>query len=120
MDIEPAPIAFAGTRRAFLERIGAVGGTAMVLAAMDAWRVPIASAASAPPALRGTGKGKTVVILGAGHAGQVAAFELNKLGYRCIVLEARGFTGGRAQTARRGFTATELGGQTQRCDFAPG
>ncbi|GIL41001.1 flavin monoamine oxidase family protein [Roseiterribacter gracilis] len=108
------------SRRAFLERLGAVGGTAMVMAAMDAWHVPTASAATAPPALTGAGKGKTIVILGAGHAGQVAAFELNKLGYRCIVLEARGFAGGRVQTARRGFTATELGGETQRCDFDPG
>jgi monoamine oxidase len=115
MDLQGTP-----TRRAFLERIGAVGGTAMVLAAMEAWRVPTASAVEAPPALTGSGKGKTIVILGAGHAGQVAAFELNKLGYRCIVLEARGFAGGRAQTARRGFTATELGGETQRCDFDAG
>lgn len=116
MEREPT----APSRRGFLEKIGAIGGSALVMAALDAWQVPVASAADAPPALTGAGKGKTIVILGAGHAGQVAAFELGKLGYTCIVLEARAFAGGRVQTARRGFTATELGGETQRCDFEPG
>src|SRR5579871_3234106 len=97
------------TRRDLLERLGAVGGTAAVFAAMNAFGVPTASATEAPPDLRGSGKGKKVVVLGAGHAGNTSAYELSKLGYDVTVLEARSFAGGRAQSARKGFTAQELG-----------
>jgi monoamine oxidase len=49
----------------------------------------IASTASAPPALSGSGKGKKVLILGAGLAGMTAAYELEKLGYKVQILGAR-------------------------------
>jgi monoamine oxidase len=49
-----------------------------------------------------------------------AAFELEKLGYDCTVLEARSFAGGRCQTARRGFSVKEYGGETQTCGFDEG
>jgi len=108
------------TRRHFLQKLAAVGGTGAVLAAMNAFGVPTASAADTPPALTGSGKGKKVLILGAGHAGNVAAYELRKLGYEIVILEARSFAGGRVQTARRGFQAQELGGEAQLCNFDPG
>lgn len=108
------------TRRDFLYRAAAVGGTGLLLNTMNAWGMGIGSTASAPPALSGSGKGKKVLILGAGLAGMTAAYELGKLGYHCQILEARSFAGGRCQTARKGFSLTELGGEKQTCEFDQG
>jgi monoamine oxidase len=97
-----------------------VGGTGLMLNTMNAWGMGIASRMPGPPVLSGSGKGKKVVILGAGLAGMTAAYELGKLGYDCQLLEARAFAGGRCQTARKGFALTELGGEEQRCTFDQG
>lgn len=107
-------------RRGFLKMLGAVGGTSLVMGAMDAWGMGLASAQDAPPELSGNGDGKRVIILGAGLAGMTAAYELSKLGYDTPIIEAREFAGGRCQTARRGFTLTEVTGVTQRCLFDEG
>ena len=108
------------TRRDFLYRAAAVGGSALVLSSMNAWGMGIASSVTKPPALSGSGKGKKVVILGAGLAGLTAAYELGKLGYQVQVIEARAFAGGRCQTARKGFTLQELGGEAQECRYDTG
>jgi len=108
------------TRRQLLEQLGRVGGSAAVLAAMQAFGISTASAAERPPELRGSGAGKKILIVGAGHAGATSAYELSKLGYDVTILEARSFSGGRAQTARRGFQAQEMGGEPARCDFDDG
>lgn len=97
-----------------------VGGTAMILAGMQALGFGIGSAQAAPPTLTGSAKGKSIVVLGAGVAGMTAAYELTKAGYLVTVLEARSFAGGRCQTARAGVTITELGGQAQTCNFDDG
>jgi monoamine oxidase len=115
--ISPSPSL---SRREFLYRAAAVGGSALLLNTMNAWGMGIASRAEAPPALAGSGKGKKVAILGAGLAGMTAAFELSKLGYQVEVLEARPFAGGRCQTARKGFSLQELGGEVQTCRFDEG
>ncbi len=62
------------------------------------------------------GIGKQVVILGAGIAGLVSAFEMAKLGYDCIVLEATDRVGGRVRTVRTGDTIAELD-SSQVCLF---
>jgi monoamine oxidase len=103
-----------------LYRAAAVGGSALLLNTMNAWGMGIASRVNAPPALSGSGKGKKVAILGAGLAGMTAAYELSKLGYQVEVLEARKFAGGRCQTARKGFSLQELGGENQTCRFDEG
>jgi monoamine oxidase len=108
------------TRRSFLEGIGAVGGTSLLLTAMEAFGMGIGSTVDAPPPLAGGGKGKSVAILGAGIAGLTAAYELSRAGYDVTVIEARDFAGGRSQTAKRGFELMELGGQKQVCDFDEG
>ncbi|MES2128276.1 MAG: flavin monoamine oxidase family protein [Pseudomonadota bacterium] len=108
------------TRRAFLSRAVAVGGSGFLLASMKAWGMDIGSSATSPPVLQGSGKGKRVVILGAGLAGMTAAYELSRLGYTCTVLEARAFAGGRCQTARAGKVIEELGGERQACTFDSG
>ncbi len=107
------------SRRSFLEGLGGFGGSSLLMAGMSALGFGIASAQAAPPTLTGGG-GKKVVILGAGVAGMTSAYELSKAGYDVTILEARSFAGGRCQTARKGFTSTELGGETQVCDFDDG
>jgi len=108
------------SRREFLYRVAAIGGSGLLLNTLDAWGSGIQSSVTTPPVLSGSGKGKSVVILGAGVAGMTAAFELEKLGYDCKLLEARSFAGGRCQTARRGFTIKEYGGEAQTCNFDEG
>lgn len=65
-------------------------------------------------------KGASALILGAGIAGMVAAFELRKAGYSVQVLECNARAGGRNWTLRGGDTDTELGGETRTCGFDPG
>ena len=108
------------TRRAFLYRAAAAGGTGLLLRTLSAWGADIGSRTDGPLLLQGSGKGKTVIILGAGLAGMTAAYELGKLGYDCRILEARSFAGGRCQSARRGTTIKEFGGESQTCDFDEG
>jgi monoamine oxidase len=108
------------SRRLFLERLAAVGGTGLLMAGMDALGFGIASAQEAPPELSGGAKKTRIIILGAGLAGLTSAYELSNAGYDVTILEARDFAGGRCQTARKGFSLTELGGETQVCDFDPG
>ncbi|HEX5378483.1 MAG TPA: FAD-dependent oxidoreductase, partial [Phenylobacterium sp.] len=107
------------SRRMFLEGLSSIGGSTLLLAGMSALGFGIASAQAAPPQLSGGG-GKKIAVLGAGVAGMTAAYELSKAGYDVTVLEARSFAGGRCQTARKGFKLTELGGETQECDFDDG
>src|SRR5476649_1592252 len=77
------------TRRDFLYRAAAVGGTGLLMNTMSAWGMGMESSVDGPPALTGSGKGKKILILGAGLAGMTAAFELGKLGYQCQIIEAR-------------------------------
>jgi monoamine oxidase len=108
------------TRRGFLSRIGSIGGSAAVLTALESWNMGIASAQNAPPRLEGSGKGRSVVIIGAGLAGLGSAYELTRAGYECTLVEARKRSGGRVLTARRGFEMQELGGLAQKCEFDEG
>jgi monoamine oxidase len=110
------------TRRALLERIGAVGGAGATLAAMQTLGLSVASPASAadfmlPP---GSGSGKSVVVLGAGIAGLVAAFELRRAGYDVTVLEARDRVGGRAWTLRGGDRVVQTDRPLQQASFSNG
>jgi monoamine oxidase len=103
----------------FLEQLAGVGGTALMLAGMDALGFGIQSAAQAPPKLA-SGRGRRVVVLGGGMAGLTSAYELSNAGYQVTLLEARERPGGRSYTARRGVKLTELGGEPQVCDFDEG
>jgi monoamine oxidase len=111
------------TRRSFLEAVGLAGGAAAVyetMVAMGMLRVPEAFAG--PPQIPpGHGSGQRVVILGAGIAGLTAAYELNKVGFEVIILEAKDRAGGRSYTVRAGDTIEENTGQsnatTQVCKF---
>ena len=108
------------SKREFLQGFASLGGMSAVMAALDAWGIGIASAASAPPVLSGRAQGTRVVILGAGLAGLTTAYELTERGYDCHILEARPVAGGRCQTARAGFELGELDREVQTCGFDEG
>ncbi len=61
-----------------------------------------------------------VVILGAGIAGLVSAYELRALGYECTLLECRQRPGGRNWTVRGGDRVTFLDGTAQTCTWDEG
>jgi monoamine oxidase len=109
------------TRRALLTGIAGVGGAGAAYRALHALGLipsPDALPAYSTPA-QGV-EGNRVLILGAGLAGLVAAYELGKRGYSCLILEARARAGGRCWTVRRGAVETEEGGERQECGFDEG
>src|SRR5437868_13742906 len=92
------------TRRDFLERLGAIGGYSAAFLGMEAMGLLNVPPAAAEPFQlpRGSGRGRRVVILGAGIAGLVSAYELKRAGWDVTVLEARNRIGGRSWTGRGG------------------
>jgi monoamine oxidase len=107
------------TRRQLLTRFGVLGGSSLMLGAMDAWGLKGAPAGPRP-VLRGTQPTTRVVVLGGGISGLIAGWELAKLDYDVRILEARDRVGGLTWTVRRGDTHTEIGGERQVCDFDEG
>ncbi len=105
------------SKRHFLQSIGMIGGSTAVYAAMHGLGMAHASSMTSPPKVNNDGEGKSVIILGGGIAGMVSALELSKKGYKCEILEARAFSGGRCQTARNGTIIEETAGETQVCRF---
>src|SRR5262249_17359875 len=81
-------------------------------------RVPFRPPSHADFALTGRASA-SVVILGAGVAGLAAAYELEKAGYHCQILEARTRPGGRNWTARSGTREVATDGIAQVCAFDP-
>ena len=110
------------TRRNFITQIGRVGGFGAAYTIMQSLglvAIP-ASEASTIHLPEDFGSGKSVVILGAGIAGMVAAWELRKAGYECTVLEARSRSGGRNWTIRKGTRVEMTDGSRQECTFEDG
>lgn len=110
-------------RRNFLRLLalaGASGGATALHQTVQALGLTAESSFDGPLRLQGQGDRRRIVILGAGLAGLTAAYELGKLDYECIVLEARDRAGGRCWTARRGDELTEAGGERQVCAFDEG
>ncbi len=110
------------TRRNVLSRLGAIGGAGLTYAAMEAIGLAVPTPANAENFMLepGSGAGRSVVILGAGIAGLVAAFELHQAGYKVTVLEARERVGGRVWTIRGGDPIVHFGRPVQRAQFDPG
>jgi len=108
------------TRRELLTLIGQVGGAGAMYSAMTSLGFAAESTYKGQVELKGAPKGKSILVLGAGLAGLVAAYELEKAGYKVQVLEYNAKAGGRCWTLRGGDTYTELGGAEQRCEFDQG
>ena len=110
------------TRRMLLGELGLLGGAGVSFAAMQMLGIASPGSAKAasfalPP---GSGAGKKVVVLGAGIAGLVAAFELRKAGYAVTVLEARGRIGGRVWTIRGSEKIDQIDRPLQHANFTDG
>ncbi len=109
------------TRRELVTRIGQAGGFSAAFIAMQGLGLFQPASMAAPLSLPpGGGKGVKIVILGAGMAGLVAAYELGKAGYDCAILEARDRVGGRNWTIRRGAALEMNDGSSQVCGFDEG
>jgi monoamine oxidase len=110
------------TRRMFLERLGAVGGYSAAYLGMEALGLLNAPPASAEPfgLPAGSGRGRKVVILGAGISGLVSAYELRQAGWDVTVLEARDRIGGRVWSVRGGDRVVQTGRPDQICAFSEG
>jgi len=111
----PAP-----TRRSLLGMIGMVAGSAAMYHAMTELALADTSTFKGPIKLSAPPPGASVLVLGAGIAGMVAAMELRDAGYKVQVLEYNGRPGGRNWSLYGGDTYTELGGATQNVQFASG
>jgi monoamine oxidase len=110
------------TRRALLEQVGRAGGLGAAYMAMESLGLAIPTPAGAEnfQLPQASGEGRSVVILGAGIAGLVSAYELKRAGYRVTVLEARERIGGRAWTVRHGDRIVQTGRSDQVAAFDPG
>ena len=110
------------TRRDFLERLGAIGGYSAAFLGMEAMGLLNAPPAAAEPFQlpNGSGRGRKVVILGAGISGLVSAYELRRAGWDVTVLEARNRIGGRSWTVRGGDRIVQTGRPDQICGFSSG
>ena len=90
------------SRRDLIHQVGKVGGAAAAYRTMAAMGLlPIPEAYAGPPSLP-PGKRQKIVIIGAGIAGMVLAWELRKAGYAPMILEARARAGGRNWSLRAG------------------
>ncbi|MFC3206630.1 flavin monoamine oxidase family protein [Aquamicrobium soli] len=105
------------SRRNLLSLIGLTAGSAVMYQAMTSLGFAAESGFKGPVKLEGDPKGATVLILGAGLAGMLAAMEMRKAGYKVKILEYNNRAGGRNWTVHGGDTFTELGGASQTCEF---
>ncbi|MGN2385563.1 flavin monoamine oxidase family protein [Pseudomonas syringae] len=110
------------TRRQALGRIAAVGGTKTVASAMAALGLgPSGDLQPQPLKLPSDlGHGSKVLVLGAGIAGLVAAFELKRAGFCVEVLEARNRVGGKNWTLRKGERVENMDGRRQSVNLSEG
>lgn len=108
------------SRRQLLSLIGLSAGGSFMYQAMHSLGFAGESPFAGPVKLGAAPAGASVLVLGAGLAGLVAAYELRRAGYRVQLLEYNARPGGRNWTLSGGDRFTELGGETQTCGFEKG
>ena len=108
------------TRRQFLERVATMGGFSAAFCAMRALGMTGEPDAQRPLRVAPAKPGTHIVILGAGMAGLVSAWELEQAGYKVTLIEARERVGGRNWSVRRGTRVEMTDGSVQTCGFAEG
>ncbi len=108
------------TRRDMLALLAQAAGGAAMYQALSSTAFAETPSYKRPLRISGAPKNSSVLILGAGVAGMTAAYELRKAGYKVTVLEYREKAGGRCWTLHSGDVFTELGGETQKCEFDKG
>ena len=109
------------SRRSFVSRAFALGGFAAGYAALQGLGLaPPAFAEEVADLPRDFGHGRSVLVLGAGIAGLVTAYELERAGFSVTVVEARDRVGGRNWTIRGGDTVETLDRPSQTAGFSKG
>lgn len=106
-------------RRDLIHAVGQAGGVAAAYRTMAAMGLLPAPEAYAGPPVLPAGKGRRIVVIGAGIAGMVLAWELRKAGFAPTILEARPRPGGRNWTLRTGDEIREAA-SVQRVRWDPG
>jgi monoamine oxidase len=111
------------SRREFIGKIAQAGGYGAAFMTMHSLGL-LGMVASEErkdfPLPASTGRGTKVIILGAGIAGLVSAYEMRRAGFDCVVLEARDRPGGRNWTLRGGSKLVLNDGTSQACTFDEG
>jgi monoamine oxidase len=111
------------SRREFIARIAQAGGYGaafMTMHSLGLIGMAETEQQNGFPLPSSTGRGTKVIILGAGIAGLVSAYEMRRAGFDCTVLEARERPGGRNWTLRRGSKLVFNDGTSQDCTFDEG
>src|ERR1700689_4059226 len=111
------------TRRDFIARVAQAGGFGaafMTMHSLGLLGMVETEQQKDFPLPPSTGRGTKVIILGAGIAGLVSAYEMRRAGFDCTVLEARERPGGRNWTLRRGSKLVFDDGASQECTFDEG
>jgi monoamine oxidase len=111
------------TRREFISRIAQAGGYGaafMTMHLLGLMGMAETGQQKDFPLPSSAGRGTKVIILGAGIAGLVAAYEMRRAGFDCTVIEARERPGGRNWTIRNGSKLVFNDGTSQECTFDEG
>lgn len=105
------------SRRQLLQWVGNAGGSAAVYQVSIALGlIPAFTQSAKAQVSQLEGVKRDVVLLGAGLCNLAIAYELEKAGFDCTIIEASGRVGGRNLTIRSGDVIDEIG-QPQVCEF---
>jgi monoamine oxidase len=109
------------SRRKFLTQLAAVSGMGAAFLSMQALGLASTVVAKREPILPADiGHGTHVIILGAGIAGLVMAYRMERAGFAVTLVEARRRTGGRNWTLRHGDKVEMIGEAEQPVRFSRG